>query len=244
MRRRLAAAVGSDGRILLIRRPGRRDRREPMRSWAVVDRELGSLWGSWSHDRDLAMAAETLHLPTWPHTRAESPILLVCTHGVHDACCAIRGRPVATALARIWPEPTWECSHVGGDRFAGNLIALPDGVYYGNLDPESAVQVVGGHLDGQVSVGHLRGFAAFPPVVQVAVGHVHERYGPFGAREVSAATAHRLGPARWSVEVYGPGRADRVVVETHRRSPARLTCAAVRETSATGFEVVAVEPIG
>ena len=46
------------------------------------------------------------------------PMLLVCTHGVHDTCCAVRGRPVAAALARRWPEATWECSHVGGDRFA------------------------------------------------------------------------------------------------------------------------------
>ena len=68
------------------------------------------------------------------------PILLVCTHGVHDTCCALRGRPVAAALAARWPGQVWECSHVGGDRFAPNVVVLPDGFYYGNLDPETAVR--------------------------------------------------------------------------------------------------------
>ena len=49
-------------------------------------------------------------------------LLLVCTHGRHDACCAERGRPFAAALAQVAPEETWEVSHIGGDRFAANVL--------------------------------------------------------------------------------------------------------------------------
>jgi len=27
----------------------------------------------------------------------QQPLYLVCTHGTHDVCCAVRGRPVAAA---------------------------------------------------------------------------------------------------------------------------------------------------
>ena len=47
-----------------------------------------------------------------------------------------RSRP---ALAAAHPEETWEVSHIGGDRFAGNLLVLPHGLYYGRLDPATAL---------------------------------------------------------------------------------------------------------
>ena len=59
----------------------------------------------------------------------------VCTHGKHDPCCAKYGRPVAAALDHQWPERTWETSHLGGDRFAGNVLILPIGIYYGRVGP-------------------------------------------------------------------------------------------------------------
>ena len=54
--------------------------------------------------------------------------VLVCTNGRHDACCATFGRPLARVL-RGGPhgDDVWECSHIGGDRFAGNLVILPEG---------------------------------------------------------------------------------------------------------------------
>ena len=63
----------------------------------------------------------------------EGPLFLVCTHGRRDVCCAERGRPVAQALATAVPGATWESSHVGGDRFAGNLVAFPHGLYLGRV---------------------------------------------------------------------------------------------------------------
>ena len=62
----------------------------------------------------------------------------MCTHGRHDACCAERGRPVAAALTAARPEQTWEVSHVGGDRFAANLLVLPEGLYYGQVTADEA----------------------------------------------------------------------------------------------------------
>ena len=63
--------------------------------------------------------------PDWP--RLDGPLFGVCTHGRHDACCAERGRPVAAALTASHPDETWEISHMGGDRFAANMVVLPGG---------------------------------------------------------------------------------------------------------------------
>ena len=92
----------------------------------------------------------------------------MCTHGRHDACCAERGRPVAAALSAAHPEDTWEVSHIGGDRFAGNLLVLPHGLYYGRLDAPSAIAVAGDHEAGQLDLDHLRGRSGYAMPVQAA----------------------------------------------------------------------------
>jgi hypothetical protein len=112
-----------------------------------------------------------------PGTISHEPVYLVCTHGRHDACCAVRGRPVAAALASAFPERTWECSHIGGDRFAANVVVLPHGLFYGHVPPVRAVELARHYDKGLVVPDLLRGSGAFTPPVQAAqhfareVGH-------------------------------------------------------------------------
>ena len=66
----------------------------------------------------------------------KSGALLVCTHGKRDVCCALRGRPIALEFAaKFGPQvDVWECSHLGGHRFAPTAVALPTGWVLGRLD--------------------------------------------------------------------------------------------------------------
>jgi hypothetical protein len=243
-----AAVRRSLGRLLLIRRPGRRPV-TTTRAWAVTRVGVGTVWGTWQHEADLMVAAASLSAPpsTPPQGRSPAsqaspePVLLVCAHGVHDTCCAVRGRPVATALTGRWPAATWECSHVGGDRFAANVVVLPDGTYYGGLDADSATDVIADHLDGRLDPRHLRGSVRWPPAAQVAVGEIHRTRGPFAARDVRAESWTTVAPSRWLIEVSVPdGRRWSVTVAGERRPAARLTCAATQDTRATSYRVVAV----
>jgi len=209
----------------------------------VVYENLSVRWGRWSRDEDLRGAATALGASHLEQPDAAAPLLLVCAHGLHDVCCALRGRPVAAALAERWPEATWECSHVGGDRFAANLVVLPDGVYYGNLDGERAVSVVGSHLRGEVAVDHLRGMTRVPPAAQVALAEVHRRYGPFGAADVQLSDLDHSADGRWRVELTTPHPRPRTVtvtVSSSRRRSAQLTCRAPGETPAMEYHVVDV----
>lgn len=234
----LATAIrGARSRLLMIRRPGRRaDNAE--RRWAVIDAEPGveQVWGMWRHSADLREAAAIVREPLPPATTPPPPTLLVCTHGRHDVCCALRGRPVAAALAERWAEETWECSHIGGDRFAANVVVLPDGTTYGNLDADTAVDVVSSHLAGAVVPAYMRGVASAPPYGQAAVIAAHERYGPLPADAVRFVDGRRSGEGSWVAEVtiLRDDHPTRLVVDVDasEQAPAMLTCAAHTETSA------------
>jgi hypothetical protein len=62
-------------------------------------------------------------------------------------------------LAARYPEETWETTHVGGHRFAGNLVILPPGLYYGPVDSAGALDAVGAHARGEISGRGYRGRA-------------------------------------------------------------------------------------
>ena len=240
-----AAAARTATRILLIRRPGRTPAPE-RRTWLLTGPAIGTVEGSWSADTDLVDALAALDAPDSDLRTAGPPasVLLVCAHGVHDACCAILGRPVAAALAEAHPDRVWECSHVGGDRFAPNVVVLPDGYYYGGLEPATAVAAVADHLAGRVATGHLRGMSRFTPPQQAAVVAAHQAYGPLAAGAVVVTGSRHEGTygapgSRTFVELAVAGRAGTVRAEVLavRRPPAQLTCRAVRETTATEYRV-------
>ena len=169
----------------------------------------------------------------------DGSLFCVCTNGRHDACCAERGRPVARALDRAHPQETWEVSHVGGDRFAANMVVLPHGLYYGRLDPASAIAVAGSHLNGELDLDHLRGGSAHPMAVQAAELHLRRTLGATRLDAV-ALTARSTDGARTTARFAVAGATYEVVVETVRdpATAARLTCKAQRDNPVPRHEVV------
>ena len=128
------------------------------------------------------------------------------------------------------------------------MVLVPDGFYYGNLDPASAVDVVRRHLAGQVDATWLRGTAAFPPPVQAAVIAAYQRLGPLPAGAVRVLRVDQDGPQAGhgtltTVDLIAesdPERRLRVEIESVRRPPAHLTCRAIRETPATEYRMAGV----
>jgi hypothetical protein len=167
---------------------------------------------------DLEQAGETV----------EHPLFLVCTHGKHDRCCARFGRPLYEAV-REQVEDTWvwQSSHIGGDRFAGNLVALPDGVYYGRVDPGEAWAVVEAALDRRVHLPSYRGRSCDGFVAQAAELAVRERVGLLGVDDVHVDGVERSG-AGWSAVVEAGGAAYDVEVSVEESEATHLTCSSDR----------------
>lgn len=114
---------------------------------------------------------DALASPDW--RTHEGRLVLVCTHGKRDACCARLGVPIYQALqdelGDDHPDVVWQTSHVGGHRFAANVVMLPHGYHYGRLDGPVARRIVRGYLRGRLTdLDRLRGRSSHATEVQAA----------------------------------------------------------------------------
>ncbi|WP_300010530.1 sucrase ferredoxin [Pseudonocardia sp.] len=215
-----ARACAAGWRPLLIRRPGRRRSVSPTRVYltdttpgaarttvltVAGPRELSAI--------PLARGAEGL-----PGTPVGDPLLLVCTHGRRDRCCAVDGRALAAAVTAVGEPDVWECSHLGGHRFAPTALVLPTGYLYGRLDPTSAIAARKAAALGEVEAALSRGRSTWSAAGQVAELAVRHRTGLRDADALTLdpmarcgiVTVHGPGGRRWEVDVAErPGTAAR-----------------------------------
>jgi hypothetical protein len=172
-----ALAEDFDGRVQLIRRPERRD--GVALAFVSESREHGG----------------TL-IQTLPRDGAvDAPLFLVCCHGRRDPCCARLGTPVFDALqARLPERAVWQSSHLGGHRFAANVLVLPAGILLGRLRPDDAERVVADVAEGRIPLDLYRGRTIHAPEAQAADAAVRERLGltDLGAVTVVAANRGRI----------------------------------------------------
>ena len=100
--------------------------------------------------------------------RVEESQYFVCTNGQRDLCCARFGRPAYVRLREIVGERAWQTSHLGGHRFAPNVLALPQGVLYGRVRPEDVPRFVADVEAGRLARDHVRGRSVLPAEAQAA----------------------------------------------------------------------------
>jgi hypothetical protein len=96
------------------------------------------------------------------------PLYLVCTNGKRDICCSRYGVALYAALLRYAEGSVWQCSHMGGHRFAGTMLCFPFALSYGFLNAEDAPQVVDSYKRETILLNKLRGNAIYSQPVQVA----------------------------------------------------------------------------
>lgn len=176
-----------------------------------------------------------------PGTPVDQPIYLVCTHGRHDICCADKGRPLYRAISAVRPDRTWEVSHLGGDRFAGNLLILPRGDYFGRVEPEDAEPLVAGYEAGRIDLAHHRGRSIHPRLVQAAEHFVRESEGLTGLDDLAVTGYERSAKDRAEVVFQWAGGQIRVRVHAQEsRDRAYLTCRADQPARPVGYELVSL----
>jgi hypothetical protein len=240
-------------RILLIRQLPR-PRRGPRRCFAVSSRrpdpwiEAGAFDGP-EDLLDVDLAALAAGQSPGVGQRADRPLYTVCTNGKHDPCCARLGRPVARSLVRACPGAVWECSHLGGDRFAANLVCFPHGLYYGRVEPADARRVAEAYERGAVELDHWRGRAGDAFVVQAAERFLRLELGVVGVDDVVPLRRRRPAghePGLVDVDFGAPGD-QRYTVRVRAGGdpvPRLLSCGAARPERPPAFELVAVNPGG
>jgi hypothetical protein len=153
-------------KLLFVRRPHRRDHPSLRVFWGSSPERGGELFHAEVEGYDELV---DLDLTRPGGERLAHPLLLVCTHGKHDRCCARYGRPLYKALEEHAEEDwVWQASHLGGDRFAGNVVFLPDGLYFGRVVPADVWSVLDEYLAGRILLHRYRGRSAYTFAEQTA----------------------------------------------------------------------------
>ncbi len=160
-------------------------------------------------------------------TVAQRPVVLVCTNGRRDVCCAVRGRPVAQAAAAARPGQVWETSHTGGHRFAPTGVLLPSGLTLARLRSDDVVLALDAAGRNEIPARllgprHDRGRSALTGPEQAAESAVRaltgewrldgirvggvERSDRTDAGDIGQVSVQRLSPngdvlGRWRVDV-------------------------------------------
>ncbi|HYO38915.1 MAG TPA: sucrase ferredoxin [Nocardioidaceae bacterium] len=241
-----ALAAASGVRVLLVRRHAGAPSGPGLRVFAAY----ADPSAPWLESSTVSTPADLLRLDLPALGRGESPgltpdpepVFCVCTHGRHDTCCAELGRPTASALAAAQPGRTWEVSHIGGDRFAANVLVLPDGLYYGRVPAAGASALATLHLSGHLDLDLLRGRSGLGFAAQVAEVAVRREVG-----ETRTSAVHLVGTApsargttvRFDVAgtTYDVRVRESVSSEEHQ-----LTCRAQVTNPVPTYDVVSVQP--
>jgi hypothetical protein len=217
-------------RLLFLRRP--RQERHGIVCYTATTREHGSEL----YRRDLEVHEELVGLDLFGADRGErvdGPVLAVCTHGKRDPCCAKYGRPLYDALRdQVDPEWVWQCTHVGGDRFAGNLVCFPEGLYFGRVGLGDVHQLLDHYLGGRIYLDCYRGRCAYTMKVQAAERALRERTGLTGIDDL------RLVMVEGSLVIFDAGgERHELEVTKVEGEPMYLTCDAEEMKAPTHFVV-------
>ena len=148
----------------------------------VIGRELDPFYYSFKLKRyedvlalDIPMILDSN--PRHAYTIGHRPFYVVCTNGNRDPCCAKYGLPAYEALKELASVPIWQGSHVGGHRFAANVLMFPHGIYYGRVMPSDAPGLLEAGDRGELRLQNFRGRACHDPVVQAAEALLRQRTG-------------------------------------------------------------------
>jgi hypothetical protein len=232
---RRAEAAGM--RIAAIRRHGRRSA-QPRWRWFIADAHPGAA-ALYCGEVDSPAGYLDIALDGSDGEPAAGPVIAVCAHGKHDQCCAVRGRGAVAAIAADFPESTWECSHLGGDRFAATMLVLPEGLCYGRVDTTDGPDLIRRYLDGRLDNTFLRGLTGLPHVVQAAQYFARREIGddridafpPLDVQPGDASTRVVLGHDTGPVEV---------IVHDRMSEPLLSQCSATVAGRVRTFELVAL----
>jgi hypothetical protein len=171
-----------------------------------------------------------------PGVPVDHPLFVVCTHGKRDRCCAKYGNQLYDRLcAETEPTSVWQATHVGGDRFAGNVVCLPEGLYFGRVGDDDVAPLLASYFEREINLERYRGRSGHTFAVQAAERFVRDATGLTGIDAVVLAGV-RARDEGWTVELRTEEAVHEVDVLTELSDePVYLTCAAVTPQHARRF---------
>jgi len=172
----------------------------------------------------------------------EEPLFLVCTHGKRDKCCAKFGIPIyKTMQTQVGESSVWQCSHVGGDRFAANVICFPDGIFYGHVTEETAKLIVKEYDERRIVLTNFRGRSCYSFPVQAAEFFARRETGFRRIGDLKFLTYDPLKPNEWRVRFFSEvdAKVHQVSLRSHLSEfQNRLTCHSSEPQSVVQYSLI------
>lgn len=191
------------GRILFIQKESKQ--RNHISLFLAVAREQQPLlysFGLDSYDDILRIDLQGIlvgNSPQKPLASSQS-LYLVCTDGQHDKCCSKYGFPIYQTLTSYDISATWQSSHVGGDRFAPNLVCFPHGVFYGHLTEDDLTSIHSHYSHRRIQLSKYRGRSCFSFPIQAAEYFVRAETGILDLDKLFFLRGSRSTENDWQVE--------------------------------------------
>jgi hypothetical protein len=112
-----------------------------------------------------------------PHRPLTGYHIFVCIHRQRDERCGVCGPPLITQFNTALAERGLNdqvtvrgSSHIGGHRFAGNVLIYPGGDWYGRVTPADVARILDQHVINGQPVGDLwRGRMGLFPETQLEI---------------------------------------------------------------------------
>ncbi len=196
--------------------------------------------------RDLDLAALANGGPAWDRYRCLDPLWLVCAHGTHDQCCAKLGLPIYRALGGLVGDSVWQCSHVGGHRFATNVLCMPHGLYYGRVEQRDVAPILDATRDERIRLPNYRGRSCYSAQVQAAEYFLRDARGWTALSDLRLQTEQQVGPDVWQVTFLAPRHDARYRVELatqESEEAAPLSCGAAQSQHVPRHRLLAIQPL-
>lgn len=147
------------------------DRSHPKIFWANGDPQFSQLW-----ELQLNQYEDLIHIDfvslvkngvTKNFQEITTPQFFICTNGQHDPCCAKYGLALFQA-SKNNHNMLWQTNHLGGDRFAANVLCLPYGIYYRRVDQAALFAMIQAHETKQLYLPTFAGRAYYSREIQTA----------------------------------------------------------------------------
>lgn len=133
----------------------------------------------------------------------------VCTHGTRDLCCSRFGLTTWRELQNLSNGRSWQSSHLGGHRYAPNVLVLPHGRLYGRVHKEDVQEFFHVVERGEIAESHLRGRSEFSKEAQACECLVDGQVGSVASYDEYSVT---FATDSGEVEVDVPNRGEEIEV--------------------------------
>ena len=172
----------------------------------------------------------------------QEALYLVCTNGKKDKCCSKFGLPIFNTLSFL-NQNVWQCTHVGGDRFAPNILHLPYSHLYGHLNLNELDEFYATTSTNNIFISKYRGISCYNKSEQAAEFFLRNELKDFSFQGFKLMNHNEEVENRTLARFYCRSNDtyyDVMIKSKKSETTYFLTCKSTKEVPITIFELLSI----